>query len=359
MPKQLTALSLGAGVQSTALLLLAVEGRIPRPDFAVFADTGWEPKGVYDHLDRLEREVAQPAGIEIVRVRSTGGTGQGIRVDSLTKTRVFRFPAFAKLTEDAGDGVKFDPTVRPMMLRRSCTSTYKLDPIFREYRRRLGSRVSATGRVGPVPEDAQIVQQIGISTDEFQRARTSQIPWITNEYPLLDLNWSREKCIAYLDSAGWGSTQKSACIGCPFHSNAEWRRIRDTDPESWADVVEFDEKFRDGPPQDKVDGGRWPFKFYLHPSGLPLTEAPIDRVVRPQQLSILDQLLDEEEWSCSPHGCNTEDAQFKDSLRAAGGIDVDNTECDGCGAGPDDDCFDDCPSRDDEGSSARIPWGER
>lgn len=37
-------LSLGAGVQSTALALMAVEGRFGAvPDMAVFADTGWEP----------------------------------------------------------------------------------------------------------------------------------------------------------------------------------------------------------------------------------------------------------------------------------------------------------------------------
>ncbi len=37
------ALSLGAGVQSTTLALLAVEGVLPMPDVAIFADTGWEP----------------------------------------------------------------------------------------------------------------------------------------------------------------------------------------------------------------------------------------------------------------------------------------------------------------------------
>ncbi len=61
-------LSLGAGVQSTTLLLLAAEGRLPKLDGAIFADTGWEPATVYTHLDRLEREVAQPAGIPIYRV---------------------------------------------------------------------------------------------------------------------------------------------------------------------------------------------------------------------------------------------------------------------------------------------------
>jgi hypothetical protein len=44
-------LSLGAGVQSTTMALMAAVGEIAdKPDAAIFADTGWEPKAVYDHL---------------------------------------------------------------------------------------------------------------------------------------------------------------------------------------------------------------------------------------------------------------------------------------------------------------------
>ena len=70
-------LSLGGGIQSSACLLLAIQGKIAPFDAAVFADTGWEPAAVYSHLDRLER-LAVPAGIPVVRV-STGN----IRADAL------------------------------------------------------------------------------------------------------------------------------------------------------------------------------------------------------------------------------------------------------------------------------------
>ena len=60
-------LSLGAGVQSSATLLLAVRGRIPTFDAAIFADTGWEPANVYRRLARLTR-IAGQAGIPVVRV---------------------------------------------------------------------------------------------------------------------------------------------------------------------------------------------------------------------------------------------------------------------------------------------------
>ena len=49
------ALSLGAGVQSSRLLLGAAQGEFgPPPDVAVFADTGWEPMRVYGWLAYLE-----------------------------------------------------------------------------------------------------------------------------------------------------------------------------------------------------------------------------------------------------------------------------------------------------------------
>lgn len=51
---KLRILSLGAGVQSTTLALMAAHGEIgPMPDAAIFADTGNEPDAVYDHLQWL------------------------------------------------------------------------------------------------------------------------------------------------------------------------------------------------------------------------------------------------------------------------------------------------------------------
>lgn len=51
----LTAFSTGAGVQSATITLLAIEGVLPLPDVAIFADTGWEPKKVYAQVERLAK----------------------------------------------------------------------------------------------------------------------------------------------------------------------------------------------------------------------------------------------------------------------------------------------------------------
>jgi integrase len=76
-------LSLGAGVQSSSLILLAATGQIPSFDAAIFADTGWEPQAVYRNLDRLTG-IAATAGIPVARV-STGN----IRTDALDPSHRF------------------------------------------------------------------------------------------------------------------------------------------------------------------------------------------------------------------------------------------------------------------------------
>ena len=54
-------ISLGAGVQSSTMALMAKHGEItPMPDCAIFADTQAEPQKVYDWLDYLEKQLPFP-----------------------------------------------------------------------------------------------------------------------------------------------------------------------------------------------------------------------------------------------------------------------------------------------------------
>lgn len=64
---RLRVLSLGAGLQNSAIIELAARGDIPPFDLAVFADTGWKPGAVYRQLDRLT-DLAATAGMPVVRV---------------------------------------------------------------------------------------------------------------------------------------------------------------------------------------------------------------------------------------------------------------------------------------------------
>lgn len=288
------ALSLGAGVQSTALALLAAQGVTPTYDVAIFADTGWEPAAVYAHLDRVEAEVLEPAGIPLHRVSSGN-----IRSDALDPAHRFAsMPLFVK-NKDGGNG----------MARRQCTSEYKLRPIKAEIRRRLGYVHPA-----PVPKGVHVVQSIGISTDEIGRAKDSGIGYLKSVFPLLDLGMSRADCDRYLKSRGWTSVEKSACIGCPFHGNAQWRHLRANAPEEWQDAVDFDHQIRNGSARANAKGQELRGQMYLHRSRLPLDEAPIDKVTahewRQAQPTIddavADQLLEDgDPDGCSPWSCRS------------------------------------------------------
>lgn len=237
------ALSLGAGVQSSCLLLMACAGALPKPDHVIFADTQWEPEGVYKQLDYL-RGQAEAAGIP-VHIVSTGDIRK-----AFTRTAVRRAnPPLFVLSQD-GDVA---------MLRRQCTMDYKIEPVRRKLRELVGKRGKAE-------------LWLGITVDEIQRAKSSQVKWVTHKFPLLDRRMRRSDCLTWMAEAGHPPCPKSACIGCPFRSNESWASLKRTEPKAWSEAVELDSRMRSGGTwKDAIRG-----QPFLHRSGLPLGEAPVD-----------------------------------------------------------------------------------
>lgn len=61
MSKTVHFISLGAGVQSSTMALMAAHGELhPMPEGAIFADTQDEPQEVYDWLAELQRHLPFP-----------------------------------------------------------------------------------------------------------------------------------------------------------------------------------------------------------------------------------------------------------------------------------------------------------
>ncbi|MFE2011153.1 hypothetical protein [Streptomyces sp. NPDC059491] len=280
---QFRALSLGAGVQSSALLALSAEGILPKVDYAVFADTGWEPQSVYTHLDRLEREIAAPAGIPILRVSSGN-----IRDDALNPDHRFASMPLYILNQDG----------RPGMTRRQCSGEYKVKPIKKKIRELLGYPYPMR-----VPKGVFVEQWIGISVDDFYRAKDADVKYMRNRHPLIDMDWTRSDCVRHLASLGLADTPKSSCLGCPFHGNAQWRNIRDNSPAEWEDIVEFDAAIRKGNARATAAGSTLLGQAFLHRSRVPLGEAPIDHVTRSERAALDDAAELGVEAGCSPWSC--------------------------------------------------------
>lgn len=224
-------LNLGAGVQSTTLALMAKTGEIESFDYAIFADTQAEPKSVYRHLEWLIGELPFP-----VLVRSRGNLFDnlvnGVNSDG---QRYCSIPAFTG-----------EPGRNMGITRRQCTSEYKIKVVELAIRREL-FKLEPGQRI---PKTALVVQSFGLSYDEPGRVARVKANHARNnwklEFPLYDMEMTRADCVKWLTDYGVPhETPRSACTFCPYRSNAEWKRLKETDPESFAQAVKADRAIRD------------------------------------------------------------------------------------------------------------------
>ncbi len=132
-------LSLGAGVQSTALALMAVRGELPgfrRPVAAIFADTGWEPRGVYDHLHWLVQELGEALPVHIVADRHPDGTPANTYADTL---------ALVAYRRERAPGL---PSTSRRRANRTPHSSRRADTAHHSSRSRCGRATTSLARSG-------------------------------------------------------------------------------------------------------------------------------------------------------------------------------------------------------------------
>jgi len=236
-------ISLGAGVQSSTMALMAKHGEItPMPNGAIFADTGNEPKSVYKWLEWLEKQLPFP--VHRVSAGNLGESALRLKVSKKGNTYTkHAIPAF--IVDQHGKGG---------LLMRQCTSDFKIIPIQRKIRELRGKE--------------QVSQWIGISLDEVSRMKPSRKKYITNRWPLIELRMTREGCLQWMSKNGYPIPPRSACSFCPFHSDKEWLRLKNEEPEAFQEAVDFEVKYQET--MKKVTGFRGtPF---LHRSHLPISQ---------------------------------------------------------------------------------------
>lgn len=240
---RLRVLSLGAGVQSTTIALMAARGEIPAPDCAIFADTGDEPRAVYEHLAWLDSPGILPFPIHVAKCDRT---------------------LKAALQAGDEDGARIPWHVGAGgMGGRNCTRNWKIRPIRRMIRQLLG--VGPRGYVAP----DTVESWVGISTDEIERIKPSGCQFIHNRHILIEARMSRQSCYTWLEERQYRRPPKSRCKYCPYQDNGGWRSLRDS-PDEWAEIVEFDGWLREPAQVTRFHG-----EVYLHPSRVPLAHADL------------------------------------------------------------------------------------
>lgn len=261
-------LSLGGGVQSSTVLRMSILGELPKLDHAIFADTMWEPKAVYDHVEKLRAE-CEAAGIAFHRV-SAGNIRDDAVVSMVrgVKSEGQRWAAMPLFT--------LNPDGSQGLIKRQCTKEYKIEPIEKCIKQTiLGLKPRQRA-----PKEQVVRQWFGISFDERQRMRLCEDKWRSFWYPLVEDRHSRNWCHDWLTSRGFGEAPRSACIGCPFHTNDEWRKLRDESPAEFADAVEVDKAIR------KCGGMRG--DVFLHRQMVPLDEIDLRTDLERGQLPLFD-----------------------------------------------------------------------
>ena len=267
--KKIDIISFGAGVQSTALLIMACDGTLKKLGYnvkhAIFANTGDEPKRVLDNY-KFMKKYANKYGVE-VHMTSNGNIVEDVNKFCETGQRVPSLPYFTRDIETNELG----------MLMRQCTSDYKIVAVDRFIRRELlnlkkGQRI---------PKDILVRKIIGISVDEFQRIKESPNKWHTNHYPLFNLEWDRSKCLVYIEEKIGTIPTSSECIICPFHSDEYWKNMKLNYKGDWNHAVEIDELLRSSNIQEK---SKIKSKLFLYRGGVPLKDAELNE----NQLSLFD-----------------------------------------------------------------------
>ena len=245
----LNILSMGAGVQSSTIALMAAGGAItPMPDCAIFADTQSEPENVTKWLDWLETVLPFP--VHRVTAGDLGADELRVRVSQKSGNRYLKssIPAFV-VNPDGSRG----------LLGRKCTSDYKIVPIQRKVRELTGIKRAGRGIIAAR-------MWIGISTDEAHRMKPSRVDYIENTFPLIDFGLSREDCLKWIRENGYPEPPRSSCRFCPFHSDDEWTRLKTQQPDDFDKVVQFEKQLQAAAASQNTLRGM-PF---LHGSGVPI-----------------------------------------------------------------------------------------
>lgn len=254
------AISLGWGVQSWTLAAMSALGELPPVEAAIHADTRHEMQATYAFAKEWTPWL-EARGVRVVTVVTDGSRGTTTWQPPKSAGAFPRvpMPIFTRNASGKREGVT----------RRQCTGAWKVAPVRKWLQRHRGKE--------------RVEMWLGISTDEWHRAKDANVQYIVHRHPLLEMDFSRSDCLRWLEEHDLPSPGKSSCTFCPFHNHLAWQQMKRENGSDWREAVTVDEEIRDLQP------GR---QMFLHTKALPL----VDVVQIPEDMgySQLDLLASED-----------------------------------------------------------------
>jgi hypothetical protein len=225
-----TVWSCGGGVQSTCIAVLIEQGKLPKPDYSIIVDTGYEKTATMEYV----------RNVTIPRLADVGVTLNIVKTTDYFDNELFDrqghlvIPAFKHTRER---DIKFDT---------HCNGKWKLQVTKRWLKEQGVLRAEGW---------------IGISVDEAKRQHFAPTKWYTNRYPLVELKIDRRDCLDIIDHFGWPEPPRTSCYMCPLQDDTEWQKMKNRYPDDFERACNVDDyiKTKDA-------------DVYLHKSFKPLRE---------------------------------------------------------------------------------------
>jgi len=205
--KEVVIHSWGGGTQSIALAVLYILGILPKPDHIVFADTSREASETMEYFENNLKSILQRERLDFHIVSHDYAT-----VDLYGKNSDLLIPTFTATGK----------------LPTYCSNEWKKRVVSRYLRKALHIK--------------KCRMWIGFSIDELERMKDSGLQWIKNEYPLIDMNITREECRKIVLDFGLPEPPRSSCWCCPHRNNDEWLRLKNHYPKDFNKAIELEEK---------------------------------------------------------------------------------------------------------------------
>lgn len=227
-----------------AVLIMAAQGKV-KYDAFLFCNVGHDSENpeTLEYMRSVAVPYAETHGISLIelsRVRRNGET-ETLYQRLMGDNRSIGIPV--RMSNGAPGN-------------RACTSDFKIRVVAKWLRQHGATKTNPA------------ITGLGISLDEFQRARTdSGIDHQTLEYPLIDARMTVADCIKLIESAGLPVPPKSSCYFCPFKSRVEWVRMRENEPELFAKSVEIEKRL------NEKRGALGKNIVYMHSALKPLDQA--------------------------------------------------------------------------------------
>ena len=240
-------LSLGWGVQSWTLAAMVALGEFEQVDYMIHADTTHEASWTYRHAKKYT------AWLEDYRQKVITVKPNKNKLGAFNQYAGVFIPAYT--TDGKSQG----------QLRRQCTGDWKIAPMRR--------------KIQELRNKEHVEMWLGITLDEFQRMKSSDVKYITNRWPLIEKRMTRNDCKNWLIKHGLDIPKRSACVFCPYHSTGEWREVSKSKYD-WQAALEHDFAIRKARP---------PFDLFVHPARIPLADVDLRTAEEKGQMKLWDE----------------------------------------------------------------------